>query len=76
MITLMLTMIVNIILARKQLIMMLMGASKSKVGFSWLKNGLRKLLRISYRRLKAGFFVCWRSTVCLFASERVLTETE
>ena len=23
------------------------------------KNVLRKLLRISYRRLKAGFFVCW-----------------
>ena len=28
------------------------------------KNVLRKLLRISYRRLKAGFFVCWRCWPC------------
>ena len=28
------------------------------------RNVLRKLLRISYRRLKAGFFVCWRCWPC------------
>ena len=37
------------------------------------KRVLRKLLRISYRRLKAGFSVC---IPCLFVTERVLTETE
>ena len=42
------------------------------------KNVLRKLLRILYRRLKAGFPVCWLcSTVCLFVTgwcERLLLE--
>ena len=39
------------------------------------KNVLRNLLRILYRRLKAGFSVCWLcSTVCLFVTERVLTK--
>ena len=37
------------------------------------KKVLRKLLHISYRRLKAGFSVC---IPCLFVTERVLTETE
>ena len=35
------------------------------VMISGRKNVLRKLLRISYRRLKAGFSVCW---LCLFVS--------
>ena len=39
------------------------------------KNVLRKLLRILYRRLKAGFSVCC-STVCLFVTERVLTKAQ
>ena len=46
-------------------------------GSSGRKNVLRKLLRIPYRRFKAGFSVCWLcSTVCLFVTERVLTKTE
>ena len=41
------------------------------------KNVLRNLLRIPYRRLKAGFSVCWLcSSVCLFVTERVLTKNE
>ena len=42
------------------------------------KNVLPKPLRIPYRRLKAGFFVCWPcSMVCLFTvTERVLAESE
>ena len=45
-------------------------------GSSGRKNVLRKLLHIPYRRLKAGFSVCWLcSTVCLFVTERVLTKT-
>ena len=40
-------------------------------------NALRKLLRIPNSRRKAGFSVCWLcSTVFVFVSERVLTETE
>ena len=33
------------------------------------KNVLRKLLRIPYRRLKAGFSVCWHLFVCLSLRE-------
>ena len=48
-----------------------------RVRVSGRKNVLRNLLRILYRRLKAGFPVCWLcSTVCLFVTERVLTKTE
>ena len=49
----------------------------SQVKSSGRKNVLRKLLRVLYRMLKAGFSVCWlSSTVCLFVTERVLTKTE
>ena len=40
------------------------------------KNVLRKLLRISYRRLKAGFFVCWPSSTVFVCWLFLLTETE
>ena len=36
--------------------------------FSGRKNVLRKLLPIPYRRLKAGFSVCWLCRLCLFVA--------
>ena len=36
-------------------------------------SGRKNVLRIPYRRLKAGFFVCWLCRLCLFVA-RVLSE--
>ena len=47
---------------------------RSLLSISGRKNVLRKLLRIPYRRLKAGFSVCWLTGwLCLFVAE-VLSE--
>ena len=39
--------------------------------YSGRKNVLRKLLRILYRRLKAGFFCVWNDFVCLCRSDEL-----